>query len=773
MDLTKVAKGYKKEGLNVLPAWKNTKRPSTADWRCYQTEFYEGKFPTDAICIVCGEISGGLEVIDFDKKAISFEAWKKEVVKLGVSDKVFDHLVIERTQSGGKHVAYRAQNIEPTQKLCMISDGEGGYVCSIETRSEGSIVLVAPSDGYEIENGSWESVPYLDNELRDKLITAARNLTEQVIAPKFRDAPVEFKDMHRETLGEDVAIFLREDDASRKLLIKHGWTYVSDYQDNKELWRRPGKNTGVSATLDKETGLVYCWSSNAYPLSVNETYTPLQLLAELEYNGDIKEASRDIVRDCRQDDEPIYTCPFTIRSKEEIKVYDETPKQQKEQKYKSIYEVPFPKSCLNPGGFLEDLMDYIDSISMREQRHLGFAASITALGHVLSRRLVYKYSNLSPALYTIGICPPSSGKSSARRALQTLFSFDKSGNSSTETIESIESVQALQSAIQQYKKCFLMQDEFGAWLTATVIEASNGNKRRIIDEVLKLYSETCNPHYVSRITAGSFKNDNTSIPVEYPGFSLYGVTNLLEFQTAMNERLLENGFVARVLFVAGNDQSAIKLDSYDDMIKGGKIECPEKVISFFQKLLEFRPTDPINNRIPDLFPVDITREAYGIIRDYSLECDKEYLNINETETFDLKIFKGRAFEKAMKYALNFAVSRHGVDEDKLIIDKRSIEQAIDLSRYEYEFYSFLAKTEIAETETVREIRTVEKWLRSLKEDTFSKGKFTSKFQRFGIQTRAEILKTLEDKGVLTLERAKTNDGQKRLTTLYHINREKL
>ena len=772
MDLAKTALKYREAELNVLPAWKNTKRPSTADWRCYQTEFYEGKYLTDAICIVCGEISGNLEVIDFDKKAVSFNAWKDEVIKNGFPAKLFEKLTIEQTQSGGKHVAYRAEEIEPTQKLCMIKNSDGVYDCTIETRSEGSIVLVAPSNGYTMEQGDWTNLICITKNLRDILINSARNITEQEITPKFRDAPVEFKDLHKETLGEDVAIFLREDDASRKLLVKHGWTYVSDYQGNKELWRRPGKTVGVSATLDKETGLVYCWSSNAYPLSSNTTYTPLQLLAELEYNGDEREASRDIVRNCRQDDEPIYQCPFTIRSEAEIKAFDSVPEKPIELKYKSIYDVPFPESCLNPGGFLEAIMDYIDSISMREQRRLGFAASITALGHILSRRLVYKYSNLSPALYTIGICPPSSGKSSARRALQTLFNFDTSGISSTEVVESIESVQALQSAIQQYKKVFLMQDEFGAWLTATVIEASNGNKRRIIDEILKLYSETCNPHYVSRITAGSFKNDNTSLPVEYPGFSLYGVTNLLEFQTAMNERLLENGFVARVLFIAGNDQSAIKLDDYDTMVKGGKIECPERIVEFFKTLLSFRPTDTLNNRIPNLFPVDITRKAYNIVRDYSLECDKEYLNINETETFDLKIFKGRAFEKTMKYALNFAVSKYGVDEDRLIIDDEVIRQAIDLSRYEYEFYSFLAKTEISETETIREIRKVEKWLRSLNEDTFSKSKFTARFQRFNIQVRTEILKTLEDKGVLEIERAKTSNSG-RSTVLYHINREKL
>lgn len=772
-QLQRTAKRYQNAELNILPAWKKTKRPSLASWSEFQKELYRGKFLTDAICAVCGKISCNLEVIDFDRKAVSFDAWKQEVLSHDGFQDILDLLVIERTQSGGIHVGYRAEVIEPTQKLCMIADGDK-YVSTIETRSEGSIVLIAPSDGYALIQNDWADVPTLPKEVRDVLIDSARALTEQTIVPVLKNAPVEFKDIHKETHGEDVAIYLREDDASRKLLLNNGWTCVADqYKGNKELWRRPGKTLGVSATLDKETGLVYVFTSNAYPLEQGRTYTPLQLLATLEYNGDESRAAKEIVRVCRQDDEPIYQCPISVWSESEIKALDEEPTGDSLiNKYASIYDVPFPECCLNPGGYLEAVLDYTDKISMRRQRRLAFGAALTALGHVLSRRIKYKYSGLTPSIYTIGISPPSSGKSSGRIATQQIFNLDPKGMSPVELIESVESVQALQSAIQCYHKCFLMQDEFGGWLTATMRETANGNKSRIIDEILKLFSESNNPHYVPRITAQNFKRGEAIVPVEYPSFSLYGVTNLIELQTSLNERLLKNGFVARTLFIAGDAEARIKLPSYDEMQNDVDKTVPKEIEAQFHAFLDFRAVDPITRRIPDLFPVDIDRDAYEAVRDYALEKDEEYLKINEVESFDLKIFKGRSFEKTVKYALNFAASRFGTDKNALRIDKFVIEQAIALSRYEHELYTFLTQTEFAETEVSRQVKNVEKWLRSLKEDTFSKSTFTRKFRSLRTQERSDVLWTLEDSGVIVSERVET-EGNNKKTTLYHINRSLL
>lgn len=769
MKLQKVGELYRKAGLNVLPAWRESKRPSTTEWASYQKEMYEGVFKTDALCLVCGAISKNLEVIDFDKQGYSYEAWKEIVLKNPGFDDVLSTLVIERSQSGGIHVGYRSEKIEPTQKLCMIQF-DGRYVTTIETRSEGSVILVAPSDGYTLIQNKWEDVPTLPREVRDILIESARSLTESVVIPRLSSTNRVLYDSVSDE--QDVAQFLREDDCSRRLLLNNGWTCVGDYQGDKELWRRPGKKTGVSATLDKNTGLVYCWTSNAYPLDQNQTYTPLQLLATLEFNGDESEAAKDVVQHSVSD-EQVYQRSFALKSVEEYTALTQDNYKPTELKYASIYDIKFPEICLNPGGYLQDVIDYTDHISRRKQRVLAFAAAITTLGHVMSRRIVYKYSPLSPALYTLGISPPSSGKSFGRVANRNILQTDPDGKSIRELAEQLESVQALQMALGMTKKVMLFQDEFGAWLTSIRNEKNNGNKARIIDEVLKLFSEATNPEYRPRVTATEIRQTGKEPEaIEYPSFSLYGVTNFAELQTAIGERLLKNGFIARVLFVVGNNTSPLDLPTFKELQQEADDTVPDKIRGQLIQFLEFNKTDPLKNRIPTLFPVDIDEEAYDYVRTYALEKDKEYLELDEIESFDLKVLKGRTYEKTIKYALNFAVSRYGADVNALHIDLIAAQQAVALSKYEHEIYEFLTKTEISGSESENLVKSVEKWLRSIKEDSFTKTAFTRKFQKLNVLERNQALKTLEEKGVLEVGYIQCDSSRKK-SVVYTINRRYL
>jgi len=101
-------------GLCALPAIRrgDEKRVALAKWKPYQerlpkTEELESWFSehTDAICIVCGSVSGNLEMIDFDLGGEAFDAWKQAVNKQMPG--LLDRLVIETTPSGGFHVVYR------------------------------------------------------------------------------------------------------------------------------------------------------------------------------------------------------------------------------------------------------------------------------------------------------------------------------------------------------------------------------------------------------------------------------------------------------------------------------------------------------------------------------------------------------------------------------------------------------------------------------------------------------------------------------------------
>ena len=100
---------YLRNGLSVIPATKKEKRPSLYKWKVYQqrlpTESEWEKWYADALCIICGEVSGNLLMIDFDQQGKVFEDFKAKI-----PPELFAWLVIETSRSGGRHIIIRTEN---------------------------------------------------------------------------------------------------------------------------------------------------------------------------------------------------------------------------------------------------------------------------------------------------------------------------------------------------------------------------------------------------------------------------------------------------------------------------------------------------------------------------------------------------------------------------------------------------------------------------------------------------------------------------------------
>ncbi len=163
------AQQYVAVGLCALPAIRAEKRPAVARWKPYQT-----RLPTDAdwhawrdeeldaVCLLGGQVSGNLEIIDFDVGGELFAAWWDRIpVDLR------NRLVIETTQSGGRHAIYRCEtSICGCRKLAQRKDGDT-VITLIETRGEGGLVLCVPTPGYEITQGDLSVLPVLAETERD------------------------------------------------------------------------------------------------------------------------------------------------------------------------------------------------------------------------------------------------------------------------------------------------------------------------------------------------------------------------------------------------------------------------------------------------------------------------------------------------------------------------------------------------------------------------------------------------------------------------------
>lgn len=326
--LLDTARAYRAAGLCVLPADLKLKKPAVSTWKMYQTRLpteaeitrWFSNVGSPAMCMVCGAVSGNLEVLDFDCQGEAFESWR-ELVEAEAPGLV-DRLLIERSQSGGRHGAYRCVtpipgNLKIAAKVITGSaadapeqpDGQRylaykgkryrarqvgnhyeAYPDLIETRGESGLVLCAPSPGYTITQGSFEALSVVSAAEREILIRCAAVFNEITDAPAPHPGPARNRAQADGTRpGDD---FNARGDL-RPILEKQGWKFAAKAGQN-DLWRRPGKDCGWSATFND--AVFYVFSANADPFEPNAGYSKFQVYTLLEHAGDHSAAARALAK---------------------------------------------------------------------------------------------------------------------------------------------------------------------------------------------------------------------------------------------------------------------------------------------------------------------------------------------------------------------------------------------------------------------------------------------------------------------------------------------
>lgn len=293
LNLPEAAQSYVEHGLSVIPV-KKDKRPAIA-WKSYQQEIMNETMLQETfsdttlggIGIVCGKVSGNLEVIDVDVKYDVTGKLAQSLLDLiaGVITDV--ELPIVRTVNMGLHLYYRCNEIAGNQKLASNVKKE----VLIETRGEGGYVVAPPTPGYTLFHGSILAIPEISLEQREKLFAIAASFdeteTEGEREPSFSiDASTgrsPFEDYNQR--GDVVA-----------LLEKHGWAVVADKPDQIHL-KRPGKaEDQTSASYHKEKRLFYVFTTSTV-FEAGRAYNPAQVFSTLECAGDYPEAARLLAAD--------------------------------------------------------------------------------------------------------------------------------------------------------------------------------------------------------------------------------------------------------------------------------------------------------------------------------------------------------------------------------------------------------------------------------------------------------------------------------------------
>lgn len=280
-------------GCSIIPIRADGTKKPMFEWKQnmvermerHVTASYFRNNPGCGIGIVCGAISGNLEMLELEGRAATGEDIDKivsECEKRGIAY-LFTSLMIdgyaEWTPSGGLHFLYRISSHEvpgntkiarrpATEEELAEKPGDKIKVLA-ETRGEGGYLVVAPSggtvhatgDSWSVAAGELGVIPTISWDERCRLHEAIHAALDQMPAtPPPAPRPV-LSTLLSGRPGDDFNNRAEWLD----ILGPHGWT-VSHVQGHTTYWVRPGKDKrdGHSATTGRaaDGDRLYVFSSS-------------------------------------------------------------------------------------------------------------------------------------------------------------------------------------------------------------------------------------------------------------------------------------------------------------------------------------------------------------------------------------------------------------------------------------------------------------------------------------------------------------------------------
>lgn len=303
---------YLKDGLSVIPVRDKdeeakdgktyVKKSAYYKWKEFQTRLYTKDElwkameyrNTSAVAIVCGAISGNLEIIDVDTKfkddagILLFAAIKD------FDERLYDILRIHKTPSGGYHIPYRISDPPevlpgntklagrmPTEEELQINTKQKP-INFLETRANGGYFLAPPSMGYMVHKDN--PIPVITWEQRNNLINIAKTFDTIIKTPlPVYKSTVRDENYYDENPWDD---FNRNCDPI-ELMERIGWILEKTINANNIYFTRPGKTSGISMSFRQDIRKFYCFTSSA-EFEPDTAYTPATVLLKAEFNDDKK-----------------------------------------------------------------------------------------------------------------------------------------------------------------------------------------------------------------------------------------------------------------------------------------------------------------------------------------------------------------------------------------------------------------------------------------------------------------------------------------------------
>ena len=436
----------------------------------------------------------------------------------------------------------------------------------------------------------------------------------------------------------------------RALLERHGWTRVRG--GDNELWRRPGKDQGWSATLRNR--VFYVFSSNAAPFEPNRAYSPFAVYTLLEHQGDFAQAA-SALRNEGFGSDSVFDRVGGVDISALVANLVAPPA---ECGPAALDPGPIPEHLFQVPGFIRHVMDFTMANAPYPNVGLAFCGAM-ALQSFLAGRKVRTPGDLRPNLYLLALASSGTGKDFPRKVnSRVLYEVGLVGAIG----DKFASGEGIQDALVRTNAMLFQNDEMDGMLRQ--INLDRENRHESIPNILLTLYTSANDIYPIRVKAGQ----KETIHIDQPHLTLFGTATPQYFYESLCQRMLTNGFFARMIIVDVGRRGT-------GQTPGSARDLPDCIRDTAAWWAQYQPsTGNLRDAHPEPRVVAFTPDAAAAIEHLQRLAEAEYSQAEQINDEVARTAWSRTCENATKLALVYACSE---DHENPTIGLPAVQWATD------------------------------------------------------------------------------------------------
>jgi hypothetical protein len=398
-----------------------------------------------------------------------------------------------------------------------------------------------------------------------------------------------------------------------------------------------------------------------------------------------------------------------------------------------------------PGGFVEELIDWIVSSAENPSRELALSAVLPFVGALVGRRFS-GYRDARTNVYSIALAPSGYGKDHARQQIKRLIAAANLHAFSGPA--RLMSASGLRAALMDKPSCCCMIDEIGGPLREMLSSRANPHQSMIKTDMLDYFSAA------STYFDGAAYAQVKAVRLETPNLCIYGTSTPDDFWNAISSGSTRDGFIARLLL--------FNIEGHKPKLGTPSLTVGDVPQSIREraKLLGMAGRDA-NMDSPGLdkgerprvaIPVPMSPGADKRRAEFRADIDKRLKRADGPNATVLN----RAVEHAVKLALIVAVAtewRHPM------ITERQMAWACQVSWLSCCALMKEASLNVADNQREQNVQKILRLLRDAGEKGMLMGQITRHAPGIEKRQRGEILEDLSDSGqIIGVEQKATTKG---------------